>query len=238
MSSGSSARSFSGRSNDDLFIIYTGGTTGMPKGVMWPHEAGLLRLLRRRRPIVGLGHHRDSRAGLLERAKTIGAIAVVAHRGPAHPRRRAARDLHHADRRRAGPSTSQRSFDAASCPADSSPSEKVLTISCSSATRWRARSRRPREERRVASSPHDCSSVLVIGSAGAIFSEPTSRTSSRSTWPNCTMMDNYGSERETGFQGKGGAGHKSFGQGRHLRDERPHQSCSTTTGRGWSPARA
>ena len=27
-----------GRSNDDLYMLYTGGTTGMPKGVMWRHE--------------------------------------------------------------------------------------------------------------------------------------------------------------------------------------------------------
>jgi acyl-CoA synthetase (AMP-forming)/AMP-acid ligase II len=36
--SGSSERGFPGRSPDDQFIIYTGGTTGMPKGVMWRQE--------------------------------------------------------------------------------------------------------------------------------------------------------------------------------------------------------
>ena len=34
----SPARDFDPRSGDDLFIIYTGGTTGMPKGVMWRQE--------------------------------------------------------------------------------------------------------------------------------------------------------------------------------------------------------
>ncbi len=34
----SAERDFGPRSNDDLYIVYTGGTTGYPKGVMWRHE--------------------------------------------------------------------------------------------------------------------------------------------------------------------------------------------------------
>lgn len=34
----SDARDFGERSPDDIHIIYTGGTTGFPKGVMWRHE--------------------------------------------------------------------------------------------------------------------------------------------------------------------------------------------------------
>jgi 3-oxocholest-4-en-26-oate---CoA ligase len=35
---GSPARDFDERSDDDVYLLYTGGTTGMPKGVMWRHE--------------------------------------------------------------------------------------------------------------------------------------------------------------------------------------------------------
>src|ERR1039458_8233297 len=32
------SRDFASRSSDDLYCVYTGGTTGMPKGVLWRHE--------------------------------------------------------------------------------------------------------------------------------------------------------------------------------------------------------
>ena len=38
MTGHSAERDFGERSDDDLFVLYTGGTTGMPKGVMWPHK--------------------------------------------------------------------------------------------------------------------------------------------------------------------------------------------------------
>jgi acyl-CoA synthetase (AMP-forming)/AMP-acid ligase II len=38
LAAASDERGFGPRSGDDLYIIYTGGTTGMPKGVMWRQE--------------------------------------------------------------------------------------------------------------------------------------------------------------------------------------------------------
>ena len=38
LAASSPERDFEARSDDDLYIVYTGGTTGMPKGVMWRHE--------------------------------------------------------------------------------------------------------------------------------------------------------------------------------------------------------
>ena len=38
IATGSPERDFGPRSADDIYLLYTGGTTGFPKGVMWRHE--------------------------------------------------------------------------------------------------------------------------------------------------------------------------------------------------------
>src|SRR5215472_15521475 len=38
LAEGSPARDFGPRGNDDVYLLYTGGTTGYPKGVLWRHE--------------------------------------------------------------------------------------------------------------------------------------------------------------------------------------------------------
>ena len=40
-------RDFEPRSGDDIYLVYTGGTTGMPRGVLWRHEDFYSNLVRR-----------------------------------------------------------------------------------------------------------------------------------------------------------------------------------------------
>ena len=60
---GSPARNFEERSDDDWFIVYTGGTTGMPKGVIWPHKGLIFGGL------GGLGHYTGKPIETPEEAK-------------------------------------------------------------------------------------------------------------------------------------------------------------------------
>jgi len=204
VATGGPERDFSGRSNDDLFIIYTGGTTGMPKGVMWPHQAAYFACFGGGNPV---GDDIDDLGQLIERAKMLGAFVPMMIAAPLiHGAAQLATFI---SLFQGSKVVYQRRFDAEEM-VRLIAAEKILSVSLVGDAM--ARPLADALERNAASAaPLDVSSVVVVGSAGAIFSEPVKDKLKRYL-PSCEMLDNYGST-ETGFQGRGGSGHKSFGQG-------------------------
>ena len=68
-----------GRSGDDLYMLYTGGTTGMPKGVMWRQDDLFVKL------VDGGVRHYDVEGGLEGvRSASRPARAESRSRPPAH----------------------------------------------------------------------------------------------------------------------------------------------------------
>jgi 3-oxocholest-4-en-26-oate---CoA ligase len=59
LAAASPERGFTDRTGDDLYIAYTGGTTGMPKGVMWRHEDLFFAALGGGDPLLDKGHITD-----------------------------------------------------------------------------------------------------------------------------------------------------------------------------------
>ena len=86
MASGSPERDFGERSGDDHYILYTGGTTGMPKGVVWRQEDVFYALG------GGIDAYTNERVAsewsLAEKAKAVETPDAVAQPAAAHARRR------------------------------------------------------------------------------------------------------------------------------------------------------
>lgn len=197
-------RDFSGRSGDDIFIIYTGGTTGMPKGVMWRHE-----------DIFFAGFGGGNPTG--EPFESIEAMVEHVAAGTMQLGMLVAAPLIHGAAQlgtfiglfagnkviyqpRFDPDDVVRLIDA----------EKVNTISLVGDAMARPIS--DALDANAASGAKDVSSLFIIASAGAIFSQPV-KERLKKVLPNCGLIDSYGST-ETGFQGTGAGGEsRSFGQG-------------------------
>ena len=204
LASGSEERRFRGRSNDDLFIIYTGGTTGMPKGVMWPHKAAYYACFGGGEP---LGEDIEDLEALVGKARVSGASLTMMIAAPLiHGAAQLATFISILGGNRI---VYQKRFDPDGI-VSLIDQEKIVSISLVGDAMARPLAD-ALEKRAAAGEQLDCSSVFVIGSAGAIFSEPV-KDKLKKYLPSCTMLDNYGST-ETGFQGRGGGDHKSFGQG-------------------------
>ncbi len=196
LAAASSARPAPGtRSADDLYLIYTGGTTGMPKGVMWRHEdiyfaslggrgtpsQGIAALRRpeeivdrvrggdpimRRLPLCPLMHG-GAQWVALQTLLTGGALVL---------------DV-------------DRHFSPANALALLASERVELTMLIGDAT-----ARPLADELAAAPAAYDLSSLQVIASGGAILS-PTVKDHLRALLPGVKVVDTFGAS-ETGGQGR------------------------------------
>ena len=186
LAKGSPARDFEPRSEDDLFIIYTGGTTGMPKGVMWRHEDMFRAALGSGNP---LGEPMNSPAEVAANAAGRGQIVQFLIPPLIHGsgQLQCFITFNWGDRLVVSPR-----FDPDELW-ETVEREKVNTISIVGDAMAR-----PLADA-LAAKPRDTSSVYYFGSAGALFSEAV-KEQLRGLLPNAIVTESFGAT-ETGHQG-------------------------------------
>ena len=178
-----------GRSGDDLYLLYTGGTTGMPKGVMWrqddifvsldaPVAPSAARAARPRRPAgegdqaragCGAGGAAHARHGRVQRARTSSRSRAPSSRWSAAPSTPSSCST---------PSSGSRSGRSRSSATPSpSPSSRALDAE---PDRW------------------DVSSLRVMVSSGVMWSAETKQGLLRHI-PRLMMLDSLGSSEAIGM---------------------------------------
>ncbi len=183
----SSSRAAIERSSDDLYVVYTGGTTGMPKGVMWRQEdlfhAALGGSGFGPGPLVSPGEIVDR---IAPEPQTISLITAPLMHGAAQWNM-----LYHLLGGRTVVLYTGRTFDAdAVC-------RLIEQERCTSVSLIGDAMARPLAEALDRSAGrYDLSSLVVINSAGAIFSRAV-KDQLRSHLPEVLLVDAFGSS-ETG----------------------------------------
>ncbi|GAA2892312.1 acyl-CoA synthetase [Streptosporangium fragile] len=176
-------RGFPPRSGDDLYIIYTGGTTGMPKGVMWRTE-DLFFAFGGGNPY---GEPRATPHEVIEAAVASGEMTMLAAAPLMHG---AAQMASFITWWLGGTMAYVRTFDAAEV-LRTVDRERVLTINITGD----AMARPLADE--IATGAYDLSSLLVLSSTGAILTGSV-RDRLQELLPGRMILDSFGST-ESGY---------------------------------------
>jgi acyl-CoA synthetase (AMP-forming)/AMP-acid ligase II len=184
---GSAARGFPQRSAGDLHIIYTGGTTGTPKGVMWRHEDLFFAGMAGGNPAgEPAARPEDVASGALQRGRMVMfSVPPLMHGAAQLGTFICFWGL--------GTAVLVRHFDPVAVW-QVVEKEGVNTMSLVGDAMAR-----PLAEALETGTTVDTSSLFAISSAGAIFSATVREQLSRHV-PNVMLLDNFGAS-ETGYQG-------------------------------------
>ena len=187
----SDVRDFAPRDSDDLYIVYTGGTTGKPKGVMWHHRDIFF-------GAMGGGDLDQSRGPIKDPAELAGRIGDMAPAAlPAPPFMHAAAQWAALSLLFAGGKIvipAEGRFDPTAIwqSVDDEAVNLLIVVGDAMAT--------PLADTLAASPGRwKAASLLAIASGGALFS-PATKARLIALLPNCFIVDGLGSS-ETGVMG-------------------------------------
>jgi 3-oxocholest-4-en-26-oate---CoA ligase len=197
-------RDYGARSGDDRYIIYTGGTTGMPKGVVWRHEDLFFAGLQGGRPggdpvsdpaeVVDHARDPDNAMNLMPAAPFIhGAAQLGGWIGLFTGGKLVIQPGRSFDGRRVCELVGEEAVTTITLVGDAMARPMVEVLSAPGAR-------------------YDMSTLIAVASAGAILS-PAVRDRLQELLPDTLILNNFGST-ETGHQGSAFPGSETGADGR------------------------